>query len=84
MAQRRNSPASGIGSSPQAVHGLTLASLFPGTDYEGTRPPLGRERRVEATCWDYCTSKNILFGVPQTGHLSGASPTSVWPQTGQT
>ncbi len=32
----------------------------------------------------HATSLNLVFAAPQTGHLSGASPTCVWPQTSQT
>ena len=33
---------------------------------------------------DHATSLNFAFGAPHTGHLSGASPTTVLPQTSQT
>ncbi len=32
----------------------------------------------------YSTRLNLLRGVPQMGHFSGASPATVLPQTGQT
>lgn len=32
----------------------------------------------------YFTSTNSSFRAPQIGHLSGASPTTVWPQTSHT
>jgi len=32
----------------------------------------------------YSILENLFFGVPQMGHLSGASPTNVLPQTLQT
>ena len=32
----------------------------------------------------YCTSLNLPWGVPQTGHTSGAPPVTVLPHTGHT
>jgi hypothetical protein len=40
--------------------------------------------RRNAGVTDYATSLNFAFGAPQTGHLSGASPTTVLPHTSQT
>ena len=40
---------------------------------------------VPSARWDAweVTSLNFDFGAPQTGHLSGAPPPCVWPQTSQ-
>ena len=45
-----------------------------------TSPWRARPRRG----WGYFTSVNLALGAPQTGHLSGALPSTVLPQTPQT
>ncbi len=44
------------------------------TSWPGSRPNQSAQ----------ATSLNLVFIAPHTGHLSGASPTCVWPQTSQT
>ena len=46
--------------------------------------PLNNNASITVVKHGYATSLNFVFGAPQTGHLSGAPPTCVWPQTSQT